>query len=90
MPDIEDELRKLLAEHLKVPYGKIKADSKIMGDLGADSLDTIEILMTIEEKFDVSIDDVSWENVSTFAEMLALLRLEMTAQHKPTAPSQQA
>jgi len=54
---MKEETLKLLAEKLRLPKEKIKAETKIVEDLGYDSLDTVEMLMTLEEEFNVRIPD---------------------------------
>lgn len=56
-PEIFEEVKKTLAEHLGVDAGTIKKDSKIVDDLGADSLDLVELTMDLEEKFGLKIPD---------------------------------
>lgn len=52
-----DEVKKLLASQLNIDAKKIEDKSKLVEDLGADSLDMIEMLMTLEEKFGITIPD---------------------------------
>ena len=52
MSDIEERV-KIVVEHLGVEEAKIQSDSKFIDDLGADSLDTVELVMAFEEEFDV-------------------------------------
>ena len=54
---MKEETLKLLAEKLRLPKEKVKAETKIVEDLGYDSLDTVEMLMTLEEEFNVRIPD---------------------------------
>ncbi len=56
-PEILEEVKKTLAEHLGVDAKAIKKDSKIVDDLGADSLDLVELTMDLEEKFGLKIPD---------------------------------
>jgi len=56
-PEILEEVKKTLAEHLGVDAEAIKKDSKIVDDLGADSLDLVELTMDLEEKFGLKIPD---------------------------------
>ena len=50
MSDIEDRVKKIVVEHLGVEESKIQSDSKFIDDLGADSLDTVELVMAFEEE----------------------------------------
>ena len=54
MSDIEDRVKKIVVEHLGVEESKIQSDSKFIDDLGADSLDTVELVMAFEEEFGFS------------------------------------
>jgi acyl carrier protein len=57
MENIENQIIKIIAKELDLPSGSIKKDTLIMDDLGADSLDVINIAMAIEDSFKVEIDD---------------------------------
>ena len=52
-----DKIKSMLAEQLNISEDKISADSKIIEDLGADSLDVVEMLMRLEDDFGVSVSD---------------------------------
>ena len=54
---IFDEVRDVVVEQLSVAADAVKMESKIIEDLGADSLDVVELVMALEEKFDVEIPD---------------------------------
>ena len=69
----EQRLRDLIADHLAVQPAQVKVDAKIVEDLGADSLDQIEILMAVEEDFDIDIDDEAWFEASTFGAILKIV-----------------
>ncbi len=62
MPELQnsevlEEVKKAIADHLGVELGSIKEDSKLIDDLGADSLDLVELTMDLEEKFSIKIPD---------------------------------
>ncbi len=57
MSDIETRVKKIVAEHLDVEEAKITTDSSFTDDLGADSLDQVELVMAFEEEFNVEIPD---------------------------------
>ena len=65
MSDIEDRVKKIVVEHLGVEESKIQSDSKFIDDLGADSLDTVELVMAFEEKFGIEIPDDAAETIQT-------------------------
>lgn len=64
-----DKVRQMLANQLNIEVDKIKDDSKIIEDLGADSLDTIEMLMSLEEEFGISVPDEKAEELKTVADI---------------------
>ena len=57
MSDIEEQVKKIIVDHLGIDESKVAADSKFIDDLGADSLDTVELVMAFEEKFGIEIPD---------------------------------
>ena len=57
MSNIEDRVKKIVAEQLGVKEDEVKAESSFVDDLGADSLDTVELVMALEEEFDTEIPD---------------------------------
>lgn len=69
----EDRARKLVVEHLGVEADKVTAESDFADDLGADSLDMIELVMAFEEEFNIEIADDEGDKVKTFADAMTLL-----------------
>jgi len=65
MSDIEDQVKKIVVEHLGIDESKVTPDAKFIDDLGADSLDTVELVMAFEEKFDIEIPDDAAETILT-------------------------
>jgi acyl carrier protein len=65
MENIEQRVRKIVAEQLGVNEGDIKIESSFVDDLGADSLDTVELVMAIEEEFECEIPDEEAEKITT-------------------------
>ena len=59
---VEERVTEIVAEQLGVEKEKIKRESNFVNDLGADSLDTVELVMELEEEFDINIPDESAEN----------------------------
>ena len=68
-----EKVRAILAEQLNVKTDKIKLESKIVEDLGADSLDVVEMLMSVEDKFNVSVSDEEAVNLKTVQDIVNLL-----------------
>jgi len=70
---ILDEVKEVVAEQLGVNIDEIKEDSKFVEDLGADSLDVVELVMALEEKFDIEIPDESAEGIATVADAVKFI-----------------
>lgn len=62
---IFDEIKEVVVEQLNVNGDEVKPESKFVEDLGADSLDVVELVMALEEKFDLEIPDDEAEKIST-------------------------
>tara|TARA_R110001592_G_scaffold171117_3_gene409217 strand:+ start:65415 stop:65651 length:237 start_codon:yes stop_codon:yes gene_type:complete len=65
MSSIEERVAKMVAEQLGVKEDDVKASSSFVEDLGADSLDTVELIMALEEEFDTEIPDEEAEKIAT-------------------------
>ena len=65
MENIEQRVKKIIAEQLGVNEGEIKDNSSFVDDLGADSLDTVELVMALEEEFETEIPDEEAEKITT-------------------------
>lgn len=70
---IFDTVRELLAHQLEVDPDTITLDTDIFDDLGADSLDVVELVMSIEEEYDIVITDERAGNVRTVAQVVEML-----------------
>ena len=64
MSNIEDRVRKIVAEQLGVKEEEVKAEASFVDDLGADSLDTVELVMALEEEFETEIPDEEAEKIT--------------------------
>jgi acyl carrier protein len=73
MSEIKEEVINLLAEHLSYDKSKIQLKSNIIDDLGADSLDAVEIVMALEEKYGISILDSEAENIKTVEQLIKIV-----------------
>lgn len=62
---ILDDVKAVVVEQLNVSADEVKPESKFVEDLGADSLDVVELVMALEEKFDVEIPDEQAEKIQT-------------------------
>lgn len=65
MDSIEQRVKKIVAEQLGVNESEIKIESSFVDDLGADSLDTVELVMALEEEFECEIPDEDAEKITT-------------------------
>ncbi len=65
-----DKVKEILAKQLGIDASKIKEDTNIATDLGADSLDLVEILMSLEEEFNISIPDEVIPEIKTVADLV--------------------
>ncbi|MCF6273682.1 MAG: acyl carrier protein [Rhodobacteraceae bacterium] len=68
MSDISDRLKKIVVEHLSVEEDKVVESASFIDDLGADSLDTVELVMAFEEEFGIEIPDDAAENIQSFGD----------------------
>ena len=65
MSSVEDQVRAIIAEQLGIKTEEIKNDASFVDDLGADSLDTVELVMALEEEFETEIPDEEAEKITT-------------------------
>jgi len=65
MANIAERITKIVAEQLGVEEDQVTAEASFMDDLGADSLDTVELVMALEEEFDIEISDEDAEKIQT-------------------------
>ena len=65
MSSIEERVKKITVEQLGVSEDEVKISSSFVDDLGADSLDTVELVMALEEEFDTEIPDEEAEKITT-------------------------
>ena len=73
MSDIEARVKKIIAEQLGVEEGQVTNEKAFVADLGADSLDTVELIMEFEKEFNISIPDDQAENISTVGQAISYL-----------------
>ena len=62
---VEERIKKIIAEQLEVEEDEVVPDAKFVEDLGADSLDTVELVMALEEEFEIEIPDEDAEKIQT-------------------------
>lgn len=68
--ELENRVKKIVSEQLGVEEAKITVESKFIDDLGADSLDTVELIMSLEDEFDCEIPDEDAEKISSVGDAL--------------------
>ena len=72
--NIENRIKAIIAEHLGSDPGEVTPEAKISGDLGADSLDAVEIIMALEQEFGCEIPDEEIENVVSVQDAIDTVR----------------
>jgi acyl carrier protein len=70
MSDVFEKIKPIIAERLSVDESKITENASFIEDLGADSLDTVELIMQLEEAFDIQIPDEDAEKISTVGDVV--------------------
>ena len=73
MSDISERVIELVMEHLGVEKDKITENSSFIDDLGADSLDTVELVMAFEEEFSIEIPDDAAETITTVKDAIGFI-----------------
>jgi acyl carrier protein len=79
MANLEARVKDIIAEELGVEREKLTNEASFMEDLGADSLDTVELVMAFEKEFDLDIPDEEAEKLRTVGDALAYLHQRMDA-----------
>jgi acyl carrier protein len=74
MSDIADRVKKIVIEHLNVEAEKVLENASFIDDLGADSLDTVELVMAFEEEFNVEIPDDAAESIVTVGDAVKFIQ----------------
>ena len=73
MSDIQDQVKKIVVDHLGIDEDKVIPGAKFIDDLGADSLDTVELVMAFEEKFGIEIPDDAAETIQTVGDAVKFI-----------------
>ena len=74
MDDISERIKKIVTEHLDVDVDKVTDKAGFIDDLGADSLEIVEIVMSLEEEFDVEIQDDMAESIQTVGDAIKFVK----------------
>nr|VFK27377.1 MAG: acyl carrier protein [Candidatus Kentron sp. MB]VFK33586.1 MAG: acyl carrier protein [Candidatus Kentron sp. MB]VFK76265.1 MAG: acyl carrier protein [Candidatus Kentron sp. MB] len=77
MSSVEDRVKKIVADQLGVKEEDVVDDASFVDDLGADSLDTVELVMALEEEFNCEIPDEEAEKITTVKAAMAYIREHM-------------
>lgn len=73
MSDVEDKVKKIVASHLGAEEDKITLESSFVDDLGADSLDQVELVMAFEEEFNIEIPDEAAEKIAKVSDAVSFV-----------------
>jgi acyl carrier protein len=76
MSDIAEKVRKIIIDRLGVDESEVTPESSFTNDLGADSLDTVELIMEFEKEFDISIPDEEAEKIQTVGQAVAYVQAQ--------------
>jgi acyl carrier protein len=79
MSEIADKVKKIVVEHLGVEESKVTPEASFIDDLGADSLDTVELVMAFEEAFGVEIPEDAAEKISTVRDAVDYIEKQKAA-----------
>ena len=71
--EILEKVCSIVSEQLSVEAGEVKSNSNFQNDLGADSLDTVELVMALEEEFDIEIPDEAAEGIATVGDAVKFI-----------------
>jgi len=74
---VEDKVKKIIAEKLSVDLEEVVPEASFVDDLGADSLDLVELIMSMEEEFDIDISDEDAEGLVTVKDAMDYTRSQM-------------
>ena len=73
MSEIQDQVKKIVVDHLGIDESKVVPEAKFIDDLGADSLDTVELVMAFEEEFGSEISDSEAEKILTVGDAIKFI-----------------
>ena len=79
MGNIADKVKKIIVDKLGVDDAEVTHEASFTNDLGADSLDTVELIMEFEKEFDISIPDEQAENIQTVGQAVEYLESQVQA-----------
>ena len=71
--NVQERVKNIIVEQLGVEADQVKPEAQFVNDLGADSLDTVELIMALEEEFDIEIPDEKAEKIKTVGEAVSYI-----------------
>ena len=77
LAEIEQKVKKIVAEQMGVPEADIKRETSFVNDLNADSLDTVELVMELEDEFELSIPDEEAEKIQTVGQAVDFIKAHL-------------
>lgn len=77
MEEVQQKLKEIVMDRLNAEEDQIKPEASFVEDLGADSLDIVELIMGIEEEFDIEIPDEDAEKLTTVGEAMAYVKMKL-------------
>lgn len=85
MADIAEQVKQIIAEQLMVELDEVTDEASFIEDLGADSLDTVEMIMEIEDEFGIEIPDEDAETIQTVGKAIEYVKKKVEAQQAKAA-----
>jgi len=82
MNDFEERVKKVISEHLEIDVGVISRESYLVDDLGADSLTNVELVLALEEEFDMSINEWDADKFFQFKNVLSFIKEQVNSPNK--------
>jgi acyl carrier protein len=79
MADLKDKVKEIIVEQLGVDASEVTESASFIDDLGADSLDTVELVMAFEEEFEIEIPDEDAEKLTTVGQAIEYLKKKIAA-----------
>ena len=74
---VEEKVKEIIVDQLGVDEKQVKSEASFIDDLGADSLDTVELVMALEEEFDISVEEEELSDVATVGDAVALVESKL-------------
>ncbi|OGI38018.1 MAG: acyl carrier protein [Candidatus Muproteobacteria bacterium RBG_16_62_13] len=78
MSSVENRVKKIVMEQLEAEEGQVKPEASFVNDLGADSLDTVELVMALEQEFDCEISDEEAEKITTVQQAIDYINSKLS------------